>query len=410
MAKKHKSFPTEALQTDVVIVGGGMNGLSLACCLGRLGIETVIIDRENHTDMLKASFDGRTTAIAQGMKRMLKTLGIWQHIDAEATPILDIKIRDGNSPMVLHFDHKMAGTEPMGYIVENHIIRQALAKTLKEYPSVTLLDQAQATGIERTTDKIVVNTPTSSISANLLAGADGRRSFVRKWAKIRTKSWAYGQTALVFLVSHSKDHQNWAHECFFPQGPLAFLPMTGNKSQVVWSLEGENAEIALKNGKKQLINQLQAQFGNDLGDLTLESDPVGYPLAFNHAYDYVAERIVLIGDAAHGLHPIAGQGLNVGMRDVAALAEMIADQQPTDLGNHFFLQSYNKARKPDVMSFAAATDGLNRLFGVKSRTISLPRKLGIGLVGKIPPLRDFFIRQAMGTGVHTPRLFKGQAL
>ena len=392
------------MKTDICIIGGGMNGL--ACAIGLAAdhpdMSITVVDRESHARILQSSFDGRTTAIAYGMHNMLNNLGVWATIADHAEPITQIKVVDGDSPRSLDFGES-GSDNPMGFIVENHIIRKALVKRVQQLDNITCLTGRVA---ENISDNTVTLDDESSISTTLLIGADGRNSFVRKSLRIPARAWQYGQTAMVFIIKHEKPHNGLAFEKFLPQGPLAVLPMKGNQSQVVWSLENDRASDVLALDDEGFIAEFARHF-TDFGTVELASRKVGYPLNLIHAHSYATDNACLIGDAAHGIHPIAGQGLNLGMRDVAELLDTLKDGFDAE-SLPALLKRYAQKRRPDVVAMIAATDGLNKLFSNTSKILKAARRFGLGIVRKSPTLKGFFMLQAMGTDKNMPALFQNE--
>lgn len=385
--------------TRVLITGAGLNGLSMALGLAQRGFSCVILDRTPLEDMQKPAFDGRTTAVAAGMKNMLMHLGVWDDMAGHAGLVQTIEVRDGSARPLI-FDT----AEPMGYILLNEHLRASLLKALQGFKHIRFVS-GQLENIQRTPHGFDLKTTGGTISGEFLIGADGRESFVRKWARIPRKTWDYNHTAQVFLIRHEDPHHNTAHEIFLPDGPLAVLPMKDpHTSQVVWSVQHEQVPALKSLGDGDFLGAFNEAFRARLGDVTLASPRLAYPLNYTHAYRYTAERLALVGDAAHGIHPIAGQGLNLGMRDVAAFLELLDQFSLTDPE---FLKRYERRRRMDVTTMVFMTDSLTRLFGVRFQPLAKVRQLGISLVGKFPPLQDFFIRRAMGTGSEMPKYFQG---
>jgi 2-octaprenyl-6-methoxyphenol hydroxylase len=388
---------------DIAIIGGGIAGKTSALLLAQSGFKITIIDRENPEKFKDPNFDGRTTALSFGSKKILEKINVWSKLAKSACPILDIRVTDGNSPLPLHFDHSEVGAEPMGHIIDNYVLRRVLYDAVEAQKNIQLCAPVNIQNLTR--DELGVTIALENgdeIRASLLIGADGRKSMVRDWAGIAVKRWDYSHTAIVASLTHDKPHDNVAFERFLATGPLALLPMYDFKgkpaSSLVWSESPETAKGLLEVEDDIFCALLKDRFGDWLGDFELIGKRYAFPLDFTHADYYVAERVALIGDAAHGIHPIAGQGLNLGLRDCDQLALHLAKGRDLGLdpGNYLWLKKYDKARRADVTSMCAVTDGLNRLFQVESAPISSLRKLGIGLVNKVLPLRHSFIRRAMG--------------
>ena len=404
------------LRTQVLVVGGGLAGLTLSAALGRVGIETVVVDRESREVRTDPRFDGRTTAISLGSRRVLEMAGVWDHVADEAEPILDIRIADDNAPLFLHFDHQEVGDEPFGHIVDNRVLRERQQALLDRLDSVTHLAPAQVEGLDRQAGGIVAALADGrTVRADLVVGADGRTSFVRQSAGIEVVRWSYRQTALVFCMAHALPHNGLAVEHFMPSGPFAVLPMRdgadgAHRSSVVWSERTAAAPGFLALPEAAFNAELQTRVGEYLGDVRLLGERFAYPLGVQHANAYVSARLALVGEAAHAIHPIAGQGLNLGLRDIAALVEILLERARLglDLGDGAALVLYERRRRLDNLLMLAVTDGLNRLFSNAVPPVRLARDVGLGLVGRLPPVKRFFMRQAMGTAGRLPAAISGR--
>ncbi len=423
MTDKHnkKSAP-KPIKADVVMVGGGLMGLSLATILGIYGVSVVCIEKFEPPKTMKPEFDGRTTALSLGSRRVLEAAGIWDQLEPHTCPIDEIRVADGTSPMFLHFDHREIGDKAFGWIIDNRFMRSVLYKQINKADNVTLCAPATANSFERDDFGVTVALDDGQIiQAKILIGADGQNSTVRDWAGITTHGWDYKQTAIVCCVDHELDHENIAVEHFLPDGPFAILPMkndTGERtrSSVVWSIHGENATAITDLNDDDFNAALNEKFGNQLGTVSLVGGRYSYPLSLKHAKKYTAVRMALIGEAAHKMHPIAGQGLNLGMRDVALLAELIVDQKRLglDLGARTLTTAYERRRRFDNQTMMMATDGLNRLFSNDIAPVRWARQIGLGLVEKTPFAKRFFMRQAMGlsgaNSSNAPKLLRGKTL
>lgn len=401
------------LDADVLIVGGGMVGGTLALALARGGLGVALIDQAEPRALLAAGFDGRASAIALGSRRVLEGLDLWPLLRDEAAAIDDIRVSDGNSLFFLHYDHRDTGDEPFGHMVENRNLRKALATRLPSTPGLTLL--APAVVAERRRDDsgvAVVLDDGRRITAKLMIGAEGRQSPTREEAGIRLTRWSYRQTGIVCTVAHEKPHMGVAQEHFLPAGPFAILPLTGNRSSIVWTERSSLAPAIMALDEAGFLAELKSRFGDFLGELKVIGPRWAYPLSLQFAARTIGRRLALVGDAAHGMHPIAGQGLNMGLRDIAALAQVLVDAHRLglDIGAATVLEDYERWRRFDNTLMLAATDGLNRLFSNSIRPLRLARDLGLAAVNRLGPVKRFLMRQAMGLSGDLPRLMRGQEL
>jgi 2-octaprenyl-6-methoxyphenol hydroxylase len=418
MVQAKDDVPKGCLEADVLVVGGGMAGMTLACALAGAGVAVTVIDREPPAATVAPDYDGRASAIAHASAMAFKGIGIWPLLEADASPIADIRVADGHairgiSPLFLHYDHRDLGDEPFGYIIENRHIRTALHTFAGRLPKLTLLAPAKMTALTRDSHHVEACLADGRrIRAGLTVAADGRSSQVRREAGIAVTSLRYRQTAIVCTVRHERAHDGVAVELFLPGGPFAMLPMTENRSNVVWSERTELASAYLALDDDVFLDELKHRFGDWLGAISLTGPRFSYPLGVQHAARYTALRLALIGDAAHAIHPIAGQGLNLGLRDVAALAELIVDSRRLglDLAGPQVLERYERWRRFDNMLLTAVTDGLNRLFSNDVAPLRLARDIGLAGVNRLPPLKRFLMRHAMGVVGDLPRLVRGEAL
>lgn len=398
---------------QVVVGGGGMVGLTLAAALGAAGVTVAVVDRRPASTMRAPSFDGRVSAIARGSRTILDAIGVWQGMAAEAEPIREIRVSDGASPLHLHYDSAEVGADAVGYIVENRHIRRSLLERVAALDGVALLDGASIERHER--DPIEARIALDDgrvVSAALLVATDGRDSPLRRAAGLGTVEWRYDQTGIVCTVAHERPHRGIAQERFLPAGPFAILPMTGNRSSIVWTEKADIAARILALPPDGFADELAWRFTSYLGALGVEGPVFSYPLALTLAERYTANRLAVAGDAAHAIHPIAGQGFNLGIRDAAALAEVIVDaaRLGLDIGAVTALARYGRWRRADNLAMLAATDGLNRLFSNDRAALALGRRLGLAAVGRIPPLKRLFMRHAMGELGEKPRLARGVPL
>jgi 2-octaprenyl-6-methoxyphenol hydroxylase len=408
----HSASTRETADADAAIVGGGMVGLALAAALGSAGIRIAVVDREPPAELTAPAFDGRVSAIAMASQRLLDTVGVWRHV-AEAQPILDIRVAEGDSPLFVHYDHREVGDQPFGHMVENRLLRLALLARLKELPNVRLIAPIGVKGMEAGPGLARLGlSDGQTLRAPLVVSAEGRRSLLREQAGIACVAWDYEQFGIVVTVGHEHDHRGVAIERFLPAGPFAMLPMCGRRSSLVWTEPSERAGPLLKLPAAEFAAEMGRRFGDHLGRLEIQGPRWSYPLSLHLAERYVDRRLALVGDSAHGIHPIAGQGLNLGFRDVAALAEVVVDAMRLglDAGAGEVLERYQRWRRVDSLVLAATTDGLNRLFSNDIAPLKLARNLGLGAVNRIGPLKRFFMRHAMGTVGTLPRLLQGAAL
>jgi 2-octaprenyl-6-methoxyphenol hydroxylase len=392
---------------DVVIVGAGLSGLSLACLLGHAGIDTAIIDRLPVEERLQHKFDGRTTALSYGSAEILTDCGLWDRLEQLGSPITDIDIRDGSRPFLLHFDHEesgMPGAPPFGWIIENRNLRRELVNYLAACDTVTDISPASVGLLNPIFDgmRSLNLSDGRQISAQLIIAADGRRSMMRDQAGIDTVQLNYKQKALVFGITHECPHDGLAVEHFYQTGPFAILPLPDgsdgtHRSGIVWTVEN-NSRYDVANLPDDLFSHAVANRCPDhYGQIDVIGDRRAYPLSLIHAKRYIDGRFVLIGEAAHGIHPIAGQGFNLSMRDIGVLAQMIITRIKAgmDIGEMGVLQKYQQLRRPDNVKMIAATDLLNRLFSNDILPVRWARSIGLGIVERIPPLKKYFMKQAM---------------
>ncbi|HEY5047431.1 MAG TPA: FAD-dependent monooxygenase [Rhizomicrobium sp.] len=401
---------------DVVIAGGGMVGLTLSLALAQGGLKVVVVDPVPAKTVVDERFDGRVSALAYSSVRMFEALGVWHDLEADAQPIHDILVTDAGlgrtpSPFSLHFDHREIG-RPMGAIAENRHIRRALYAAVARAKSITLRSPASLVDLEDNGQAIVAKLEDgNAIAASLAVAADGRESPMRERMGIGTIGWSYPQWGLVTTVAHERPHNGTAYEHFLPSGPFAILPMTGNRSSLVWTEREDSASAMMKLTGADFDAEVARRFGAHLGATEATGPRWCYPLRFHLARAYVRPRFAVAGDAAHGIHPIAGQGLNLGLKDVAALAEVVLDgaRLGLDIGDLNLLKRYERWRRFDSFTLAAATDGLNRLFSNDIAPLRLARDVGLGIVDGIGPLRRFFMRHAGGDVGKLPRLMRGEA-
>ncbi len=403
----------ETIDAEVLIVGGGMAGLSLGCALAGAGVEVALVDREAPEALTDPGFDGRVSSIAHGSQRALAAIGVWDALADHAQPILEIRVSDGESPLFLHYDHRDVGEAPVGHIVENRRIRRALFAAAARLDRLRVLAPRRVVALERGAGGVDARLDGGGrVRARLAVAADGRNSAVRRAAGIPVTAWRYRQTGIVCTVAHERPHRGIAHERFLPAGPFAILPMTGDRSSLVWTERADLAPAIVALDEAEFRAEMADRFGDFLGRLEVIGPRWSYPLSLLHAERYVARRLALVGDAAHAIHPIAGQGLNLGLRDVAALAEVLIDARRLglDLGAGDVLARYQRWRRFDTLVLVAVTDGLNRLVSNDVAPLRLARDLGLAAVNRVTPLKRLFMRHAMGTLGDLPRLVRGEPL
>ena len=399
-------------RADVIIFGGGLVGLALASALDSSGLSAIVVDPADPAPRASGAFDGRTSAVSSSSMRMLETVGVAGHLSEPGCPIRRIAVADGLQPGGLHFDAE--DDEALGWMHENRNLRAALQARAEAGKSTWLLWKSRVTGVDRGEHGVTVALDDGrKLSAPLLIAADGRNSATREAAGIRIARWKYAHQAIVSVLRHERPHDHVAYEIFYPSGPFALLPMTddagGHRSAIVWSVPEADAAgwLALNDG--DFAAEAQAAMGGFLGEVALLAPRSSFPLGFHHAAQITAQRLVLVGDAAHAIHPIAGQGLNLGFRDVAALAQVLVEgaRLGLDLGDAQLLDRYQRWRSLDALSVAFATDSLTRIYGMPGKAASAVRRLGMGVVGRIAPLRNRLMNEARGTSGDLPLLLRG---
>jgi 2-octaprenyl-6-methoxyphenol hydroxylase len=401
--------------SDILIIGGGLNGPAMALALAGSGHSVTVIDTLSESIRKNAAFDGRSYALALSSVRLLKAIGIWERVQAHAQPMLEIKVTDGRagegpSPFFMHFDHAEIEEGPMGHMLEDRYLRRAFMQAMADAPAITHL--SGETVVEQSVQAAGVSVTLASgktLTGKLMIGSDGRRSGTATRAGIKRTGWDYGQTALVCAIAHELPHHGIAHQFFMPPGPLAILPLPGNVSSIVWSETHETAAQFAALSDADFMDVLRPRFGDFLGAIKLKGKRFTYPLNLTIANSFIGDRLALIGDAAHGMHPIAGQGLNAGLRDVGALAQVISDaaRRGEDIAAADVLARYQQWRRFDTATLALATDLTNKLFSNDNPLLRLGRDLGMGAINALPPLRRKFIREAAGLTGDLPALMRG---
>ncbi|MGV8947887.1 MAG: UbiH/UbiF/VisC/COQ6 family ubiquinone biosynthesis hydroxylase [Candidatus Paracaedibacter sp.] len=393
------------MKFDVVIIGGGLVGGTLAVALAQQNFKVAVIDRESPEELLKPDLDGRTTAVSYGSKLIFDQLGIWDKVEHAAEPILDIRVFERDSPWAIYYNHQDVGNVPMGYIVENRVLRQGIFQRAVELSAhLTWMAPASVAHTERNLESIIVELDDgNTLKASLLIGAEGRLSPTRDEAGIKTFRWSYEKMALIAHVTHEKPHQGSAWEVFQPQGPFAILPLktcptTGSyRSGIVWTGSPSGINQLLSLDDEMISAELQELFPY-FGTIRVSGKRWSYPLSAMVARGTIDHRLAIVGDAAHTIHPVAGQGVNLGWRDAQTLAEVLGKAKGLglDIGAKSILQNYQRRRRVDTASILAMSDGMVRLFSNKSSMLSFLRNTGLGIVNQIPPLKRRLMRHAMG--------------
>jgi len=398
---------------DVIILGGGLIGLALASALDLSGLSAIVVDPADPEQWKNAAFDGRTSAVSSSSMRMLQTIGVADHLPEPGCPIRTIQVADGLDPGGLAFE-TAEGDEPLGSMNENRNLRAALRARAEAGRKLWLLWKSRAVAVERGEHGVMVSLEDGrKLSAPLLVAAEGRNSPTRGAAGIRIARWRYDHTAIVSVLRHERPHDNIAYEIFYPGGPFALLPMTGDKighrSAIVWSMRSDDASGLQSLSDEDFAVEAKAAMGGFLGETSLVAPRSTYPLGFHHAAQITSQRLALVGDSAHAMHPIAGQGLNVGFRDVAALTQVLVEgaRLGLDLGDKQLLDRYQRWRSLDTLMVSMATDGLTRIYGFPGRAASTVRRLGMSVIDRIAPIKDRLMAEARGTSGELPLLLRG---
>ena len=399
---------------DIAIVGGSLTGAATALAAAQAGFRVVVVDQLAAHTQVEQGFDGRSYAMALTSVRLLKALGLWADLAETAQPILKIKVADGSpgtgpSPLFMQFDHAEIEEGPMGHMVEDRFLRPLLQRAMARYETIeyiagTALIEQSISGSEMQ----LTLSDGRQISTSLLIGADGRKSPSAGRAGIKRIGWGYGQTALVCAIQHEIPHDGVACQYFLPAGPLAILPLTENRASIVWSETAQNAKQIMALSEADYLSILQPRIGDYLGKISMAGQRYSYPLDLTLAESFVAPRLALIGDAAHGVHPIAGQGLNAGLRDIAALVQVLkeAKLRGEDIGASATLMRYQEWRRFDATSLALATDTFNRLFSNDNSLLRFGRDMGMAMINAVPKARRSFIREAAGLTGTLPDLMR----
>jgi 2-octaprenyl-6-methoxyphenol hydroxylase len=399
-------------RADVIIFGGGLVGLALASALDSSGVSSIVVDPADPAPRAHGAFDGRTSAVSSSSMRMLQAIGVADHLAEPGCPIWRIAVADGLEPGGLHFDPE--DEEPLGFMHENRNLRAALQARAEAGKNIWLMWKSRMASVDRSDAGVAVALEDGrKLHAPLLVAADRRNSPAREAAGINVARGKYDHQAIVSVLRHERPHEHVAYEIFYPGGPFALLPMNdddgGHRSAIVWSVRNEDAAGWLSLNDEDFAAEAEAAMGGFLGTIAMLAPRSSYPLGFHHAAQTTAQRLALVGDAAHAVHPIAGQGLNLGFRDVASLAEVLVEgaRLGLDLGDRQLLDRYQRWRSLDALSVAFATDTLTRIYGVPGKAASAVRRLGMGLVGRISPLRNRLMSEARGTSGDLPLLLRG---
>jgi 2-octaprenyl-6-methoxyphenol hydroxylase len=404
-------------RADVIIFGGGLVGLALASALDSSGLSAIVVDPADPAPRAGAAFDGRTSAVSSSSMRMLDAIGVADHLSERGCPIRRIAVADGLRPGGLHFDSD--DEHPLGFMHQNRNLRAALQARAEAGKNLWLLWKSRLIGAERGDHGVVVALDDGrKLTAPLLVAADGRNSKTREAAGINVARWKYDHQAIVSVLRHERPHEHVAYEIFYPTGPFALLPMNddaandsggGHRSAIVWSVPNRDATGWLTMTDPDFAAEAEAAMGGFLGKVELLAPRSSFPLGFHHAAQITAQRLALVGDSAHAIHPIAGQGLNLGFRDAAALAQVLVEgaRLGLELGDRQLLDRYQRWRSLDALSVAFATDTLTRIYGVPGATASAIRRFGMGLVARISPLRNKLMNEARGTSGDLPLLLRG---
>lgn len=398
---------------DVLILGGGLVGSALAAALDAHGLTSIVVDPADPDHILAAGFDGRASAIASAPMRMFEAIGVAERLAGKGCPIAGIRVSDGLEPGKLDFAPN-EGEGALGHMFENRVLRRALFEAAQAAPSADVRMRTRAVSVERTAFGVTATLDSGAVvRASLLVAAEGRNSPTREAAGLNTARWSYDHAAMIATLNHKRSHENIAFEIFYPEGPFAILPLLddegGHRSAVVWTVNARDAAGMMKLSPRGYLAEAEKRMGGFLGTLGPLTARSTYPLGFHHAAWITADRLALVGDAAHGIHPIAGQGVNVGFRDVATLVEVLVDGKRLgmDLGDAQLLARYQRWRGLDTFMVAAATDGLTRLFGIPGKTAASIRRFGLSAVDKLPPLKHWFMAEARGESGDVPKLLQG---
>lgn len=401
------------MHSDVIILGGGLAGMSLALALDAHGVRYAVIDPADPAKTVAPDFDGRVSAISSSSYRMLQAIGVGRHLEGKGCPIRRIWVSDGLSPGTLDFKVP-DGEDPLGMMFENRELRLALQAASRAAKHLSFHIPARAEQVERDLDGVrVLLEDGRCLTAQLLVAAEGRHSPTREAAHIRSARWDYDEVALITAIHHEEPHENTAFEIFQPDGPFAILPMLpGTRSAIVWTVPRKHGPAMLALGERAFVAEMQKRIDGFLGKISLAAPRSAFPLGFHHSARIVDTRLALVGDAGHGIHPVAGQGLNLGFRDVAALTQVLVEgmRLGLDPGDAQLLKRYDRWRSLDNLMVSGVSDSVIRLFGLPGSAASAVRRLGMGIVGKLPPLKSRLMSEARGETGEQPKLLQGLAI
>lgn len=400
---------------DILIVGGGMVGTTIACALGDTPLRIGVVEaHEAETEWPADDFDIRVSAITRATQRVFAAIGAWEGmVERRVCAYNHMHVWDATGSGEIDFDAADIGEPDLGLIVENRVILAALLEHMAQFDNVELLCPAKVSELDRHADGVTLTLEDGqALHGKLIVGADGANSWVREQAGIDTTGWAYDQTAVVATIKTSRHHQETCWQRFMPSGPLAFLPLPGGYSSIVWSTSPERAAELVEMAESRFLDELQLAFGDKLGRMESTGPRGAFPLVLRHANRYTDRRLVLTGNAAHAIHPLAGQGLNLGVSDAAALAEVLlaARAKKQDIGELAVLRRYERWRKADNVAVMAAMDGFKRIFSNDNSVLKVVRNVGMSLADKAVPAKNLMIRRAMGLSGDLPRLSRGQSL
>lgn len=399
------------MQSDVIILGGGLAGMTLALALDAHGVRSAVVDPADPEKTTAPRFDGRVSAVSSSSYRMLKAIGLGPYLEDKGCPIRRIWVSDGLSPGHLDFAPG-EDDEPLGMMFENRELRLALHMASLRAQNVSLHIPAKAADTRRDADGVTIALDDGTVlAAPLLVAAEGRNSPTRQAARINAARWDYDEVAIVTAIHHERHHDDTAYEIFQPEGPFAILPMLpGTRSAIVWTVPKKRAPAMLELNERAFLAEMQKRIGGFLGDISLASPRSSFPLGFHHSGRIVDTRLALVGDAGHAIHPVAGQGLNMGFRDVAALTQVLVEgmRLGLDPGDAQLLKRYDRWRSLDNLMVAGVSDSVIRLFGLPGGAASAVRRIGMGLIGRLPPLKQRFAEEARGEAGDLPRLLQGE--